>query len=219
MNLQNLNATSAYTATFTDKGLGNTGTLSFGATPVSTTMTPDANGDGGIGYGSPVTAGVAIGTNSKDKNLPAVAMICQSVSGTGTGSFGKSTDVLVTSNATQITTATAIANQSFTFLREDCLQGGTNPPTTTGNVLAFDANGNVAVTGNATVLSPTISSVNFSLALNGQAIYNTTSNAYTVFYAYSYTKQDGSTAYVIIEHDAPGLTGFDKGVISVWSQQ
>lgn len=100
--LQNLNATSAYTATFTDKGLGNAGTLSFGVMPVSITMTPDANGDGGISYGSPATAGVAIGTNSKDKNLPAIAMICQSVAGTGTGSSGKSTDVLVTSNATQI---------------------------------------------------------------------------------------------------------------------
>lgn len=216
--LQNLNPAAAYTATYTDNGVGVAGTLSFGTPAVSVTMTPNANanGDGGIAYGSPVTAGVAIASNSKDSNLPAVAMICQNISGS---SSTKSTDVLVTSTATQITSASGLANQTFTFFREDCSQGGTNPPTTSGNALVFDANGNVTVTGTATISSPTISASTFTLALNGQAIYDATAGKYTVFNAFSFVKPNGSTGYAVIEHDAPALSGMTKGVISVWSQQ
>lgn len=56
-------------------------------------------------------------------------------------------------------------------------------------------------------------------ALNGQAIFDAASGKYTIFHAYSYTKQDSSKAYAIVEHDAPGLTGFTKAVLATWTQQ
>lgn len=137
------------------------------------------------------------------------------MAGTGTSS-NKSTDVLVTNGATAITSASGLANQRFSFYREDCFQGGTNPPTFSQS-LTFDANGNAALTDSSGTKNYSAAAI--TGALNGQAIFDAASGKYTVFHAYSFAKQDGSKAYVIVEHDAPALTGFTKAVLATWTQQ
>jgi hypothetical protein len=212
--LQDINNLLPYTATFTDNGVGVAGTLSFGKSPVTVSMTPAA--DGGV------VSAVAIGSNTADSTLPAVAMICQSAASTGLSGTngGKSTDVLVANSATRILSSKALANQTFTYYREDCLLGGTFPPVATGQTFSFDAN------GNATIVTPS-GTLNYTAA-QADAVLNGTpatqqvdpmTTAYRMFYAFSYKKLDGSTAYVLVEHGAPATTGLTRAYVAVWTQQ
>ncbi len=210
--LQDLAATSG-NAVYVDKGVGVAGSLQFDAAAsssssgITVTMTPAS--DGGIAYGAPFTKGVAVGSHSTDANLPAVAMLCQAISGTGTNG-AKSTDVLVNALALPITNATALAGKTFSVYREDCA-------VTAGSSLTFDSAGNAtAVTANGTT---NISAANVTAALSATNAPSQSGGAYVALKAYSYVKQDGSTAYAIVEHGGPALTALTRGYVSLWSQQ
>ena len=218
--LQDINGSLPYTATYSDNGVGVVGNLIFGKTPVTVNMTPAS--DGGIAYSSPVVAGVAIGSNSADSNLPAIAMICEAPATTGTNGTNnqKSSDVLVASTSLRITTAAALAGQQFRFYREDCLQGGTFPPTTTAQSIVFDASGNATVvfaSGTRSFTAAQMDSILGGTPTTEQIDASTT--AFVVFYAFSYKKQDGSTSYSLVEHGAPAVSGFTRAYVGVWTQQ
>jgi hypothetical protein len=206
--LQNLDS-SGTSATYSDIGVGAAGTLTYGATGTLVSMTPQA--DGGIIYGAPITYGMAVGDNGQAANLPAMAMLCQAAAN-GDGTNGrKSTDVLVKAQAIRISTAAALANQSFKVLREDCA-------VSSGTTLRFDASGNATVTdGSGTA---TISAAEMTNALSGNApLAIAGEDGYLVFYAYSYTKDDGSTAYALVEHGSPSTTSLTRGYVMLWAQE
>jgi hypothetical protein len=141
---------------------------------------------------------------------PALAMLCQAAA-SGDGTNGrKSTDVMVTTQATRITTAAALANQSFTVFREDCAVAA-------GSSLRFDASGNATVTDGSGM--DTITAADVTLALAGTTPISESSNGYIALYAYSYRKENGSTAYALVEHGGANTTGLTRGYVSLWAQQ
>lgn len=203
--LQDLTAAGT-TATFTDNGVGVAGTVSVRGQSVS--MTPQS--DGGIAYGAPYTSGVAVGSNPQASNLPALAMLCQAAA-SGDGTNGrKSSDVMVSTQATRITTAAVLANQSFTVFREDCAVAA-------GSSLRFDASGNATVVDGSGSTAITAADVN--RALSGAAPIGEGSDGFVALYAYSYRKGDGSTVYAIVEHGGTSTTGLARGYVSLWAQQ
>jgi hypothetical protein len=171
--------------------------------------------DSGYSWGSPLVYGNGFYSNANDLRLPAVAMLCQSVAGQGTGSNGqKSTDVFVPASAVQLTDASELISVSFNRYYEDCLQGGTQPETTTGNYLSFDGQGNAHVTVSGQSLSVTAAQASGALtgtplvALGGQS-------RSTVFAAFRYTTAYGLTRYVLVEH---GSAGSLQSYVGVWVQ-
>ena len=212
--LQDLNA-APYRASYLDNGVGIAGTVTFGQSAVTATMTPLA--DGGVAYGAPLNFGVATGSNASNKNLPVVAMLCRNIKGTGTAGR-KSTDVLVAASATRLLSASELAGQRFNIYREDCYEVGTSPGATPLNgSYVFDANGNATVTdqsGTAQYSAATVTS-----ALNGQPAYTSAIGKYEVIFAYKYSKADGSSAYAIVSHVAPVPNGLTKGDVATFTQQ
>lgn len=205
--LQNLDA-SGSTANYRDIGVGAAGTLTFGATGTVVSMTPLS--DGGITYGVPITAGVAVGNNLVAANLPAIAMLCQTAA-SGDGTNGrKSTDVLVKAQAVRITDAAGLAGQTFSVSREDCAVSA-------GRSLKFDAQGNATVTDSSGAETFAASAV--SNALSGNAPLGNSSRGFAAFYAYSYQKSDGSLAYAVVEHGGATTTGLTRGYVALWAQQ
>jgi hypothetical protein len=197
--LQDLAAT-ATTATYTDKGIGVAGTLNVRGSGI--TMTPAS--DGGVAYGSPITAGVAVGSNTADTNLPAIALLCQSAAGMAQ----KGTDVLVAASATRLLKASDLAGQSFGVFREDCA-------VTSGFSFAVDSAGNASITDASGIY--TLTAANLTQVLTGSLIPITGGSIALV--AYSYKKADGSTAYAVLEHGSPSTTGLTRGFLGLWSQQ
>lgn len=202
---QNLTTGSWYLATFIDNGVGVQGSLTYGRTPNSYPAKPNA--DGSITYSAPVIASTAIGQNSVDTNLPEIAMLCQNGGGAGTTGT-TSTDILVSNQANGIGSATELAGQTFKVYREDCsIQTG---------VLSFDASGNMTVNDN-NHKNKVYSADAVTAALQGQPIFD--SSMYTMLYAFSYIKSDGTKAYAVIEHDSNVTTNLTDGIIGLWSQQ
>jgi hypothetical protein len=197
--LQDL-AAAGTTATFTDKGVGVAGTVSVRGSSI--TMTPAS--DGGVGYGSPITAGVAVGSNTADTNLPAIALLCQSAASMAQ----KGTDVLVAASATRLLKASDLAGQSFSVFREDCA-------VTSGFSFAVDSAGNATMQDSSGIR--TLAAADFTQALTGSLIPITGGSIALV--AYSYKKIDGSTAYAVLEHGSPSTTGLARGFLGLWSQQ
>ena len=209
--LQNLDS-SGTTANYRDIGVGAAGTLTYGAKGAVVSMTPQA--DGGIVYGAPITASVAVGDNLLASNLPAVAMLCQAAA-SGDGTKGaKSTDVLVKAQAIRITDAKALANQVFSIAREDCA-------VTAGMSLRFDASGNATVVDGSGTTNFTAAAVSNALVGNAPLVSKTKDgfNGFASLYAYSYGKPDGSTVYAVVEHGGAALTNLSKGYVLLWSQQ
>jgi hypothetical protein len=205
--LQDLSAAGT-TATFTDKGLGMAGSLSLRGLTVS--MTPNANADGGIAYGTPFTKGLAVSSNTADSNLPAIAMLCQQAAN-GNGTNGaQATDVLVASTANRVTQASALANQTFSIYREDCAA-------LSGNTLSFNASGDATLVSTSDGTS-TITAANVTAALNNSAIARS-AGGYAVFSAYSYVKGNGSTAFAVVVHGGPTVSALARGFVGVYAQQ
>jgi len=205
--LQNM-ASSGTTANYKAIGMDAAGTLTYGATGAVVSMTPLI--DGGIVYGAPITFGLAVSLNLIAANLSAFAMLCQAAgSGDGTNDR-KSTDVLVKAQALRITDARLLANQTFSFARENCA-------ITAGQSLRFDASGNgTVINGSSTTV---ISAVAVFNALAGNAPLGSSADGFTALYAYSYQKSDGSTAYAAVEHGGPSTTGLTRGDVLLRSQQ
>ena len=212
--LQNVNgAASAVTATINDDGTGTlTNNMVFGPTP--TTASFDFAGGGytwpGLSYGN------GFNSSSTDANVPAAAMLCESTTSYGVASFGrgKSTDVLVTNTATNITDATLLAGLSFNTYYEDC---GTST-TINGLSASIDASGNATfhVFNGATPVTVNLTASQFTSALQGTP--TTASAGFTTFTAYSYITASGMTKYVLVEHGGPTSTGLTAGYVGIWLQ-
>ncbi len=205
--LQDLSAAGT-TAMFTDKGLGVAGSLGLRGLTIS--MTPNANADGGITYGTPFTKGMAVSSNTADSNLPAIAVLCQQAAN-GSGTNGaQGTDVLVASTATRVTQASVLANQTFNIYREDCA-------TLSGNALSFNASGDATLVSTSDGTS-TITAANVTAGLNNSAIARS-AGGYAVFSAYSYVKGNGSIAFAVVVHGGSTVSALTRGFVGVYAQQ
>lgn len=204
--LQDL-ATAGTSATFTDKGVGGAG--SVGVRGQTITMVPSS--DGGIGYGAPVTKGVAVGSNTADTNLPAIAMLCQAAA-VGDGMDGqKSIDVLVANSATRVTTAAALEGQTLGTYREDCA-------VVSASRVVVDASGNATIVTQDETLQ--VSAADLTRYLGGALMPVGNGNGSAALVAYSYKKVDGSNAYAVVFHASPaGTTGLTRADLGLWSQQ
>lgn len=202
-----------YAAKYVDNGVNTVGSVTFSPSSTTTSMTPAS--DGGISYGPPISNGSAISSNSSDRNLPAIAMLCQKLSAFPGTNGDKSTDVLVAASATRLLQASDLAGKSLNFYREDCVRGGTFPASANGSAV-FDANGNLTFTDSNT--TTVYSAATVTSALNGQpAPYS--GNGFAVLFGYKYARQDGSIAYGLVAHLAPQQTGLTKGVVSTFTEQ
>ncbi|NYE64237.1 hypothetical protein FHW58_005475 [Duganella sp. 1224] len=161
---------------------------------------------GDFTYGAPVAATASLGAQL----LPEVAMLCQNVAING-GSAVRSTDVLVSRSTFQLLDAAALANQSFTFYREDCAVGGANSQT-----LSFDAQGN----GRFPLASgvQALDAATVTRLLNGQVLTDPVTGKFLAFSAYRYSIGDGFK-YVIVQHQGNRQTGVTDGVLATWSQE
>lgn len=207
--LQNLNGIAATTGTIVDNGANVAGTVTFGLTGTSATFIPQANGNG-YSWGNPMSYGNGFGSNPNDVNVPAVAAICQTVPNDG-GSRGKTTNVLVTKNATAITNAASLANLTFNTYYEDCAA-------VNGESLSFDGSGNFTHASNVggTV---SLSTDQITAALNGTPAGGP-DNGMVTFNAYSYVdSQSGQKHYVMIEHGSNKTSNLSRGYLGVWLGQ
>jgi hypothetical protein len=191
--------------------ISDVGTNAVAGTGQQTSVT--ANGNGGFNWSSPVVAGQTFDLNAGDSNLPAVAMVCESIGGAQT-----STDVLIPSNAQLITDPTRLSGISFNRYYASCYQGGTSPATTTGNYLSVDGSGNAdfTVTSNGTTSDIAIPETTFASSLNGSVYTGTNAKAADVWYAYQYQTAIGLTRYAIVEHRVP--TAVASGSVALWMQ-
>lgn len=208
--LQDLNGVPAATGNIVDNGANKLGSVTFGRSGTTAGFTPQANGNG-YSWNSPISYGNGFGSNPGDVNVPAVAMICQSVPSNG-GSRGKTTDVLVTKSATAITNAANLAGVQFSSYNEDCFAESASSA-------VVDGSGNVTfnVVNNGTPASISLTASQFSAALSGTPISNTGNGSITIFNAYRYTdSQSGQARYVLVEHGAATATNVTRGYLGVW---
>jgi hypothetical protein len=123
---------------------------------------------------------IALRADTVDTLEPAVDMICQTVNSATTA-----TDVIVSKNATAITTAAGLANMTFTHHQLNCADIGTANAST--DYLTFDASGNVAGIEEGTSASLTAAQVTSFLGgtpnTNGMLIqaYVLSGHTYLVF--------------------------------------
>jgi hypothetical protein len=123
----------------------------------------------------------------------------------------RSTDVLVSRTATQLLDAAALANQTFSFYREDCAMGDSNL-----QVMSFDAQGNGTFpsgSGGQTLNAATVTQL-----LNGQVLTDPATGKLLAFSAYLYV-HGNSVRYVIVQQQGNRQTGVTEGRLAVWSQE
>jgi hypothetical protein len=179
------------------------GSLIFGF-PGKAIAFSQSNGD--FKYDAPVAATASIGVQL----LPEIAMLCQNVS-TPASSTLRSTDVLVSRTATQLLDAAALANQTFSFYREDCAMGDSNL-----QAMSFDAQGNGTFpsgSGGQTLNAATVTQL-----LNGQVLTDPATGKLLAFSAYRYV-HGNSVRYVIVQQQGNRQTGVTEGRLAVWSQE
>jgi hypothetical protein len=209
--LNTVTAVDAGGAPWAGATISDIGTNAVAGTGQQTSIT--ANGTGGFNWSSPVVAGLAFDLNASDSNLPAVAMVCESIGGAQT-----STDVLIPSNAHLITDPARLIGVSFNRYYANCSQGGTSPDTTTGNYLSVDGSGNADFTimSNGTTSNIAIPEATFTSSLNSTPYTGNNAKAADVWYAYQYQTATGLTRYAIVEHRVP--TAIETGGIALWMQ-
>jgi hypothetical protein len=182
------------------------GKLTYGADPQTINWTrSDA---AGYVFGTPVTSSVSLLSSTR---LPAMTMLCSPVV-TAAGDVIKSTDVLVARNATRLSDAAQLANQRFTVYRENCASGGSNLGS-----FSFDAGGNGTFPVGSGVM--TIDTAGVTAILNGQLLLDLSTGKFLAFSGYSYTRVDGSTGFLIVQHLGNRKVGVTDGVLAVWSQE
>jgi hypothetical protein len=208
--LQDVNGVPVATGSIVDNGANVLGSVTFGRSGTTAGFTPQPNGNGYSWY-NPISYGNGFGSNPGDVNVPAVAMICQSVPNDG-GSRGKSTDVLVTKSATAITNAASLAGVQFTSYSEDCYAENTSSA-------VVDSSGNVTfnVMNNGTPERVSLTAAEFNGALSGTPVSPPGSGAMVTFNAYRYTdSQSGQARYVLVEHGATTTTNLSRGYLGIW---
>lgn len=196
----------AYRLTSYPGALPSSGTLTYGAEPQTISWTrSDA---AGYAYAAPVTASAAVISANR---LPGMTMLCRPVV-TADGTVTKSTDVLVARNASRLTDATQLANQRFTVYRENCALGGSNL-----SEFTFDAYGNGRFPSRNGVL--TIDAAGVTQILNGQALPDLLTGKFLAYAAFAYTRADGSTGFLIVQHLGNHKSGVTDGALAVWAQE
>jgi len=244
-------STTTVAETYSPNGNGQGGNQTFPATPVSgttglmtssfSTMTPDTLS---LNYSWTGSAYVdSFSSNPTNPYMGAVEMVCQIVPGNGisgtasptpsgigpqSGTYSnlKSTDVLVTSNATPVLNATDLANLTANTYYEDCSQGDTLPAsvntqtTTYINQMQFDANGNLSAThlaDNNQPVTVTLTAAQVTAMLKGTPQPDGTSR-YFIIQAYKFTSAYGTPRYVIVEHGGTGTSAssISSGFVGVW---
>lgn len=210
--LQDMLNTPAYSAYYSYASGGvvapaTTGTVSYGTVPstVSWSRNPTTRE---LVYAKPVVASVGLPAAA---TLPEVTMLCTSEVAPD-GSTNKSTDVLVALSARQLTDAAQLAGQTLSVYRENCTTGGSNITS-----FSFDANGNGSFPSSAGLVSFNAAAV--TSILNGQALPDLSTGKWLTFTAYSYTRADSSTGYLIVQHMGNTKTGVTAGVLATWSQE
>ncbi|WP_429356177.1 hypothetical protein [Paraburkholderia sp. 32] len=209
--LDTVTAVDAGGAPWAGATISDIGTNAVAGTGQQTSLT--ANGTGGFNWSSPVVAGLTFDQNAGDSNLPAVAMVCESIGGAQISS-----DVLIPSNAQLVTDPTQLIGISFNRYYAGCSQGGTSPATTTGNYLSIDGSGNAdfTVTNNGATSNIAIPEATFTASLNGTPYTEDNAKAADVWYAYQYQTATGLTRYAIVEHRVP--TAAQLGSVALWLQ-
>lgn len=182
------------------------GTLTYGADPQTISWTrSDA---AGYVFGASPAASVSLLASTQ---LPVMTMLC-SPDVTAAGELSKSTDVLVARKATRLTDAAQLAGQRFTVYRENCAQGGSNLSS-----FSFDAGGNGSFPVASGVM--TINSAGVTQILNGQVLPDLSTGKFLAYAGYSYTRVDGSTGFLIVQHLGNRKSGVTDGVVAVWAQE
>lgn len=222
--LQNVNGIPSSTGSIVDSG-NVPGSVTYGGLTGAGITASFLSTGGGASYtwGTPITAAIGSNANAANLNVPVVAMICSPATQAGvTLTYTKSTDVLVAKNATQISSAAALAGITFGNLNEDCALKA-------GNTAVFDASGNATFTvgntniGTLSTIKLTAAQVNSTLAGTPIPVTGTNAAGATVtgsatFTAYKFTNMAGVVKYVMVEHGSPQATGLVQGYVSVWHQ-
>lgn len=210
--LQDLTSTPAYSAYYSYASGGvappaSTGKVVYGEVPQTVGWARDAS-TRELVYAAPVLATVGLPAAA---TLPEVAMLCSSVD-TPNGSVVKSTDLLVARSARQLTDATQLAGQTLSVYRENCVAGGSHVTR-----FSFDANGNGSFPSSVGLL--TFDAAAVTSVLNGQVLPDLSTGKWLAFTAYSYTRTDQSTGYLVVQRLGNHKTGVTDGVLAVWSQE
>ncbi len=165
-------------------------------------------------WSSPAIMVKSAGSNPGNPYMPGALMFCQSVSGQGIGSNSqKSVDVLVTRNALPVTSPIQMANMVFSSYYEDCSEGDTIPPTT-GDLLAFDGNGNLTAFVNNGTTQVSLTWAQVTQALTGTPV--AVAGGYLSFNAYRYTSAYGVPRFIIVEHGGPNTGTLTRGFVGAW---
>jgi hypothetical protein len=222
--LQNVMGLPVGQASIVDYGPNETGgsvTYGLPSNQITSDFTVDSSGNNY--WGNNVLTALQFDRNPIDGYAPAVVMVCNSVPNSGVGPNNQtSTDVLVTSTATQLFSGAQLAGIAFGQYYENCVQGGSIPSSPSGDVLIFNVDGSATITtaagGSQVSGTITLSPSQVSAALQGAPIQISTDTfgAMTTLTAYQYTTLSGATSYAIVEHGSNVSSNLSGGYVAVW---
>ncbi len=223
--LQDMSAGPAYSAYYRHPAIVSptayprSGSVAFGG-GVRTVNWSRSDNSSAFDYAAPVMASmhfsVADESPLRPNVLPPVAMLCQAVAGMP-GGLGKSTDILVENRATALLSASELANQRFSFYRENCVVAGDGGAATNAPLLVFDAVGNAVVWSSTGSTAYTASAV--AQALNGQYLRDVSTGNYLTLKAYRIGGYGAATGLVVVAHQADALSGLADGSLGLWTQK
>jgi hypothetical protein len=215
-------AVASATSSIVDNGIGNPGSVTFGATGATQTSVFTPLSNGGYSWGGLISQGAGFNSNYADTNVPAFAQLCQVVPNHN-GTYQKSVDVLVESSALPITTAAGLAGIRFRQYFEDCsnstfLTNNNVVATGTATQFIFDSSGNLsgAFTADANFVNALLNG-NATIPANSTSSY---AGGIVSFNAFKFTTASGLVKYALVIHGAPTSTGLatsGNGFTGVWT--
>ena len=223
--LENVNGTPSGQASIVDYGTNTTGgSVTFGMSGNQTVSSFTPSAGGGDYWGAPILSAVGFDLNANDNLVPAVAMICNSVSNNGIGpNHQTSTDILVTASATSIFDPTLLAGLQFGQYYQNCEQGNTIPASAVGNAIVFNVDGSATITlpdGAAGTTTFTLSASQMNAALSGIPVQSSIGvlDTYTTFNAYRFVTASGLVTYALVEHGSDSQVNLTSGYVGLWLQ-
>jgi len=221
--LQTVNGSPVGQANIIDYSGFDGGSVTFGPPGAQVTSDFASDQNGNDYWGNSVLAALEFDSNPIDSYVPAVSMVCNSVPHSGVGPQNQtSTDVLVTTTATQIVSSTQLAGMSFGQYYENCQQGGTIPETASGDALTFNADGSATIAtangGSQVNATVTLTAAQVSSALQGTPVQigGGAFGAYTTLTAYKYATASGALSYAIVEHGSSTPNNLTGGYVAIW---